>query len=210
MKYAEVEKRHLKAGHHKLTGRGTDWKFITVHNTGNPNSTADSERRYLDNQANTSNTAWHIVVDNKQAIEAIPLNQIAYHAGDGRNGTGNMYSIGIEICESGSKAEMNAIELIADLLIKKGLGVECVVPHKHWTGKNCPRLILPHWDRFIKLLEAEIQRQKGANKVRVAQQWELDLIKKVCDQKGMDAELWMGKAMDQVTVSDLFMILNKM
>ena len=121
MKYNEVKKNHLPINK-KRTGKKLDFKWITVHNTGNPKSTAANERAWLTNPENTTSTGWHIVVDGKEAIEAIPLSEIAYHAGTSE---GNSTSIGIEICDSaGLAAEKNAIELIASLLIEKNWGTD--------------------------------------------------------------------------------------
>ena len=160
MKYNEVKKNHLNTGK-KRTGKKLDFKWITVHNTGNPKSTAANERAWLTNPENTTSTGWHIVVDGKEAIEAIPIGEIAYHAGTSE---GNSTSIGIEICDSaGLAAEKNAIELIASLLIEKNWGTDKVHTHKSWSGKQCPHIILPRWDHFIKDIETEVKRQKAGN-----------------------------------------------
>ena len=37
-----------------------------------------------------------------------------------------------------------------------GISIDKVVSHKNWSGKNCPRLILPHWDSFIEDIKKEI------------------------------------------------------
>lgn len=164
MRYMEVKKQHLQREHKKRIGKSLDFQYITVHNTANPDSSARDERAWLDNKNNTSTTGWHIVVDEFEAIEAIPLSEIAYHAGDGKNGPGNNKSIGIEICESGNyaKAEQNAIELIASILIERNWGTDRVKPHKHWSGKQCPRIILQYWDDFIKRIDEEIKKQKNS------------------------------------------------
>ncbi|WP_252891413.1 peptidoglycan recognition protein family protein [Thermoclostridium stercorarium] len=101
-------------------------EYITIHSTGNPTSTARNERAWLTNPNNNVTASWHIVVDEKEAIEAIPLNEVAWHAGDGGNGTGNRKSIGIEICESGDRQKTlkNAAELVAKLLKERGWGVD--------------------------------------------------------------------------------------
>ena len=158
MKYNQVIKKHLTINK-KRTGKKLDYKWITIHNTGNPTSSADSERRWLDNPENDTSTGWHLVVDGKQAIEAIPLDEIAYHAG---TSDGNSTSIGIEICDSaGIAAEKQAIELIADILIKKNWGTDKVRTHKSWSGKYCPHLILPKWEQLIKSIDEEIKKQKS-------------------------------------------------
>lgn len=37
---------------------------------------------------NTSSTSYHFAVDDKEVIQAIPLDRHAWHSGDGTNGTG--------------------------------------------------------------------------------------------------------------------------
>lgn len=54
---------------------------------------------------NDSSTSYHIAVDDKEAIQAIPFNRNAFHAGDGGNGTGNRKYIAVEICYSKSGGE---------------------------------------------------------------------------------------------------------
>ncbi|MDF2615241.1 MAG: N-acetylmuramoyl-L-alanine amidase family 2 [Clostridia bacterium] len=123
-------------------------KYIVVHNTANPASTARNERDYLTNETNEASTSWHIAVDDKEMIEAVPLTEIAFHAGDGE---GNEYGIGIEICESGDykQAEENAAKLIAYLMKRYHIPLSRVTTHQHFSGKACPRLLIDHWETFI-------------------------------------------------------------
>lgn len=123
-------------------------KYIVVHNTANPDSTARNERDYLTNETNAASTSWHIAVDDKEMIEAIPVTEIAYHAGDT---IGNEYGIGIEICESGDykQAEENASKLIAYLMKHYHIPLSRVTTHQHFSGKACPRLLLDHWESFL-------------------------------------------------------------
>ena len=65
-------------------------KGICIHNTGNVNSTAKNERAWLTNKNNTTSTGYHFVVDAHDIIECIPLDENAYHAGDGSKGEGNL------------------------------------------------------------------------------------------------------------------------
>lgn len=140
----------------KFTKLNLDWEYITIHNTGNPKSTARNERNYLTNPSNTSTTGFHIVIDAKEAIECIPLNIVAWHAGDGYNGPGNRKSIGIEFCESGDfeKTFRDGAKLVAELLMSKGYGTDRIKKHKDWSGKICPRLIIPRWEEFIALVQS--------------------------------------------------------
>ncbi|SER87065.1 N-acetylmuramoyl-L-alanine amidase family protein [Psychrobacillus sp. OK032] len=119
-------------------------QYITIHNTAN-DATARNEIAYM--KRNTASTSYHVAIDDKEAIEAIPFNRNAWHCGDG-NGDGNRKSIGIEICYSRSggakyaQAEANAIEYTAQLLKKYGWGIDRVRWHRDWSGKNCPHRIL--------------------------------------------------------------------
>ena len=124
---------------------------ITIHNTAN-DATAANEIAYLKN--NSAATSYHVAVDDKQVIQAIPFTRNAFAAGDGATGKGNRSSIHIEICYSksgGSKytaAEANAIEYVAHLLKQYGWGIDRVKWHKDWPRptdgyrKNCPHRIL--------------------------------------------------------------------
>lgn len=153
MKYI---KRHIPTttDHNRRPGHALEAEYITIHNNANPDSTALNERGWLVNDSNKRTASWHIAVDKNNAVEAIPLDEVAWHAGDRE---GNMTSIGIEICEKdGRAAEKNAIELVARLLIERGWSIDRVRSHKSWSGKNCPRKILPRWNEFIREIEATV------------------------------------------------------
>lgn len=129
-------------------------EYITVHSTANPGSTARQERAWLTNLSNKRTASWHICIDEREAVEAIPLGEAAWHAGDGGDGPGNRKSIAIEICESGNRTKTleNAAELIAGLLRRLGLGAERLRRHWDWSGKACPRILMADnwaaWKKF--------------------------------------------------------------
>lgn len=136
-------------------------QYITVHNTAN-DATAMNEISYM--LRNNNQVSFHYAVDETRAVQGIPLNRNAWHAGDGGNGTGNRKSIGIEICYSKSggnrflEAEKNAAILVAKLLKQYGWGIEKVKRHKDWSGKYCPHRTMDlGWDRFLKLVLAELK-----------------------------------------------------
>lgn len=118
---------------------------ITIHNTGCENVPADNFRRSCLDPSQDKEVSWHYTVDEKEIIQHIPDNEVAWHAGDR---TGNRCSIGIEICERDG-AEEHAIELVRHLMQKHNIPIDRVVTHKSWSGKQCPRLILGHWSEFI-------------------------------------------------------------
>lgn len=156
--------QHLIPVSNKLARPGYPMKaeYITIHNTGNPGASALANSKYVDNVNNY--VSWHFTVGNNEVYQELPIIETAWHAGDGFDGTGNRKSIGIEIAEIPG-AELTAIKFVAELLKETGLSIDNVVPHKHWksekypNGKNCPRLILPHWNKFI----ADIKKELSPN-----------------------------------------------
>jgi hypothetical protein len=115
---------------------------LTIHNTGNPDSTARNERNNLTNPSNSRVASFHIVIDERGAIECLPLNENAWHSGDGNGpASGNRTSLSIELCESGDykKTVENAVELVASMLKARGWGVDRLRRHYDWNGKICPR-----------------------------------------------------------------------
>jgi N-acetylmuramoyl-L-alanine amidase len=128
--------------------------WITVHETDNVNKGADAEAHArLQYNGNSRTASWHYTVDEREIWQSIPDNEVAWACGDGSNGTGNRKSISIEICvnQDGNyeKAKDNAVWLIQDLMRKHNIPIGQVVPHKKWSGKACPRKLLPHWNVFI-------------------------------------------------------------
>lgn len=155
----------------KLTNRTMDPQYLTVHSTSNETSTAQNERDNLNRSNNTTSTGFHIVVDDKEAIECIPLNMVAYHAGDGTNGTGNTLSIGMEICESGDRAKtlQNAVEVAAKILYEKDWGIERLKRHYDWSKKNCPRILNYNnwqgWNEFKSRVQGHLNLLNHNSKV---------------------------------------------
>lgn len=151
-----VEVRLIPASHtHQRTGIAMTPAYSTYHDTGNPNPGTDAESHadwMLDGCRNdkgeVTDTSWHFTVDDGKAIQHIPLNEVAWHAGDGYNGPGNRTSIAIEECvnsdRDAAKTRKNAAELHA-FLIKalklQGGTVNALVQHNRWSGKNCPEVI---------------------------------------------------------------------
>lgn len=137
--------------------------FVTIHNTGNSGRGANAKAHnvYIHNQAvlpvaKTGYASWHFSVDDKYIYQHLPLDETAWHTGDGAGAkSGNMTSIGIEICENVdmenyAQAEENAIALTVYLLKQLKLPATNVKPHQAWSGKYCPRVILKRDGNFTK------------------------------------------------------------
>ncbi|MGY5346542.1 N-acetylmuramoyl-L-alanine amidase (plasmid) [Paenibacillus glucanolyticus] len=149
-------------------GNAMNATTITIHNTANEKSTAANERSWLTNPSNNVQASYHIVVDEREAIECIPLNENAWHAGDGSGASsGNRTSIGVEICESGNYAKTldNAVTLVAQMLKERGWGVDRLRRHWDWSRKVCPRLMYDGgtWSAWYAFKAAVLGRLNAMN-----------------------------------------------
>lgn len=149
--------------------------FITYHNTGNRGKGADAKahNNLIHNLGDkpprdTSHVSWHFAVCENYIFQHLPLNELAYHCGDGiGTKSGNMTSIGIEICMHSDQsnyhqAEENAIALGVFLAQLLNIPEANHVPHKRWSGKNCPQVILERdggFDKFHKRIKAVIHNK---------------------------------------------------
>lgn len=130
-------------------------RFITMHNTENPSADAMQHARALNNGALRCN--WHYTVDPYVTMQHLPLNETGRHAD--RGGPGDMYSIGIEMCEKRGQSIVKtfdrAAKLAAYTMYSQNIPLRNVVPHYYWTGKRCPHLLLDNgkpgfkWSWFI-------------------------------------------------------------
>jgi N-acetylmuramoyl-L-alanine amidase CwlA len=145
------------------SGRPLTPIFITVHNTANADRGADAlmHAQYMKGaDARQRQVSWHFSVDDQRCVQSLPLNERGMHAG---TGLGNATSLGIEICENAgidqAAANGRAALLVATLLRRLGLAITQVVPHKHWSGKQCPHLLLDANGTikgFLQLVQAEL------------------------------------------------------
>jgi len=131
-------------------------RFITIHSTANPKGDAAAHARALKRGAMGS-LNWHFTVDQYCAVQHIPLNETGRHAD--RGGPGDMYSIGIEMCEKRGQSIVKTFDRAAKLaaynMYAHDIPLRNVVPHYYWTGKRCPHLLLDNgkpgfkWSWFI-------------------------------------------------------------
>lgn len=135
-------------------------EFIIVHNTAN-DASAKNEIAYM--KRNNNRVSYHIAVDDKEAIQAVPFNRNTWNAGDGANGRGNRKGIAVEICYSKSggtkfdKAERNGAKVVARLLNDRKWGIDKVKKHQDFSGKYCPHRTLDRgWNRFLNMVKREM------------------------------------------------------
>lgn len=129
----------------------------TVHETANPRRGADAHMHELyvraPNWGGPGLTAYHHVVDDEEAIELLPWQEIAYHGGTSDS---NTKWLGTELCVNvdgdWNKTQDNAAKLFACKAVKFGKPVSWIVQHHAAYGKNCPaklRATPGGWQMFL-------------------------------------------------------------
>jgi N-acetylmuramoyl-L-alanine amidase len=143
---------HIPTGSNNRPGEITKKSFITIHQTDNTHETADvaAHIRFLNDGGSYEHngrlitTSWHYTVDDNCCANHLPIEERGWHAA---NKEGNDSSIGIEICMhrgiDQESAYRRAEKLVACLCYDLDLDPDnCIVPHRHWSGKFCPSLLL--------------------------------------------------------------------
>lgn len=148
-------------------------KGICIHNTAN-DASAQNEANYM--KGNNLEVSFHIVVDDIEAIQCLPLNRNAWATGDGGYGEGNRNYIQVEICYSRSggdrfiNAEKRAAKEVAALLKQYGWGINNVKKHQDFSGKYCPHRTLDMgWQRFLNMVQAELNGVAEVTQATVTQ-----------------------------------------
>jgi N-acetylmuramoyl-L-alanine amidase CwlA len=126
-------------------------QYITLHNPADPKKpTADNLTEYIDTYHGYK--SWHLTIIDNKVFQELPFTEVGWHAGDGYNGPGNRTSIALEIGED-EVSEQTAKVFVAYLMKEYSIPITNIVPHRHWSGKNCPAYTLLHWDKYIKDIE---------------------------------------------------------
>lgn len=190
---------------------------ITIHNTAN-SASAENEIAYMTN--NNSETSYHFAVDEKEAIQALPLDRNGWHAGDGATGTGNRRTIAIEICRSTSddpelfaQAEENTAQLCAQLCKQHGWTTKDIYTHQHWSGKNCPHKTLElGWERFLVRVNQIMQDsdKKGdfvnmtqEEKRRFVKDMYIRMLGRQVDSSDSGYQYWLSRLTDAANAADI-------
>ena len=121
-------------------------EWITVHGE----TTGGITTREIADEVLRGNvlSTYHYIVGAGGVFHIVRDDEVSWHASDGEHGEGNVKSLSVLVV---GKAETTAAELIRELLKRYGLGADRVVPHRHWQpDRNCPKLILPHWEAFLR------------------------------------------------------------
>lgn len=154
----------IPKGNRNRPGLPMTARWITVHETANtaPGANAEAHRRFAHAGGGPEGVSFHFVVDDKEVIQLLPLTENGWHAGDGYNGEGNRASVGIETCVNADgnweRTLANLVKLLAALCRYLGLGVDRIVQHNHWSGKDCPKKIRSEgrWNEILQRVAAEL------------------------------------------------------
>lgn len=147
--------------------KGIEIKGICIHNTGNALS---AKENYEFMKETRLNLGTHYFVDEKEVIQAMPLDWHAWHTGKGRD-FGNMHTIAIEVCRSQSnieiylKAQSRAFYLIHTLISWFDLSLDQIYFHHDFNNRTyCPHKILDLYGSkhtFKEVIKNEFQSHGG-------------------------------------------------
>lgn len=167
--------------------------YITVHETANTAVGADASmhERFTHGGGGPESVSFHFVVDDHEAVQLLPLDEIGWHAGDGcdeypdgvgHDDIGCFASVAIETCVNqdgdwdqtlSNLAELIAMIAAGDARIDWGDGrsrhqfsVDRIAQHNAWSGKDCPHRIRATgaWDDLMKRVDAAYAYQTGTTR----------------------------------------------
>ena len=133
---------------------------VVVHYVGNPGTTAEQNRSYFENLAQTGETyaSSHFLIGlDGEIIQNVPLDEIAYCTGPR-----NVDTISIECChpdDTGAFTQAtydSLVKLTRWLMEEYRLDTDQVIRHYDVTGKECPRYYVQHpeaWEAFLEDLK---------------------------------------------------------
>ena len=163
----QIIQSFIKQGRRNRPGYFLKPSYITMHDTANAQRGANAKAHvnYFKGDAAASIPASvHFIIDDKVIYQILPLDEVAWHAGDGTYGTGNRKSIGIEICMNADgdrlKAEDNAAWLVAKLRQDFSLPKEAVVQHNKWSSTSCPIILKTRWASWLKKVDSYMTQTK--------------------------------------------------
>ncbi len=156
-------------------GEVREIRYLTIHETDNRNSGADSEAHNTLLLTNTEDvTGWHYTVDDHSVYHNIPDNEIGWNAGDNRTvHGGNVNGIGIEMCvnltNDYEQTLRNTAALAGSLLVTYDLRVEDVRLHQDFMDKICPHRLITEGrvEEFYQMIR-DAYRDALMEKVRAA------------------------------------------
>ncbi len=89
-----------------------DKRYVVIHCTGNYGSTANAKanHNYQTSNSACTSTSWHYTVGTDGVYQALPDNEVGWHASGGHYSLSNYNGIGIETCVNGFPGNYNSTE----------------------------------------------------------------------------------------------------
>lgn len=140
-------------------GRNTP-EFITIHEVslGTEKTPAEKDAQHyidlLDHPKGDPRCAYHFLCTGEEIYQFLPTWARTAHTGS----TMGNSSIGIErlvnVNVDFDKAILDQAKLTASLMHMYNIPITNVVPHKYWSGKECPARLLAgmygwNWEKFL-------------------------------------------------------------
>lgn len=143
---------------------------ITIHENGNPKPGADAlaERTFVHSGGGDDTASYHFAVSSvngvRTVVQLLPLNIVAWHAGDGYYGEGNRTSVPIEHCQWGDFNDTLWLGAALVALLRKAperfpggqtmMKNAEIYQHNHWSGKHCPQYIRERglWNKYLSMV----------------------------------------------------------
>ena len=146
-----------------------DINGIVIHNIGNPNTTAQQNRNYFANLADTQETyasSNFIICLDGSIVQCVPVDEIAY-ASHHRNDD----TLSIELCHPDETGEFteetyaSAVRLTAWLSVRYGLSADDIIRHfdvvrSDGSQKGCPAYFVENeeaWEAFRSVVAETIR-----------------------------------------------------
>lgn len=153
----------IPAGNPNRPGTRITPSWITIHETGNhrPGANAESHRDFTHRlRGGPEQVSFHYVVDDREAIQLLDHDEMAWHAGDGcddpARDIGCFRSIAIETCVNAdgdwARTRRNLVGLVRHILrTDVRFSPERIAQHHRWSGKDCPQRLRAEgsWQRLL-------------------------------------------------------------
>lgn len=136
-----IQEKYLTKNFHARVGElRIATKQIVIHYVANKNTTALQNWNYFETSGVYASSNFIVGLDG-EIIQCMPINEVAYHAG---NKDVNYNSIGIEVCHPDADGKFSEatyrslIKLVSWLCKKYGISRKNVIRHYDVTKKLCP------------------------------------------------------------------------
>ena len=172
------------------SGEHLNVQGLALHDTATAGATAEDEYNYF-NSGNRDASA-HAFVDWNGAIQTVPFDEVAWHAGQ----IANHRYIGIEMCkpathnvEQFNAVWNNTVSLFADLIKQYKLSVNDITTHNeisqkwHETNHTDPTGYLKEYGKTIDDFRRDVQKKLNGDELTMAQYDELVAKNKEQDEK---------------------------